>query len=73
MRYSGAITSAKGRKVRFAAWKMWFYGFRQLKVKVGIEGQDDVDRVGAIRRRVGKRVDLRRIDANEAAAAGQYW
>ena len=65
VRYSGAITSAQGRKVRFQAWKMWVYGFRQLKVKVGIDGQDDVDRLGAIRRRVGRRMDLR-IDANEA-------
>jgi muconate cycloisomerase len=65
VRYSGAITSAQGRKVRFQAWKLWLYGFRQLKVKVGIEGQDDVDRLGAIRRRVGRRVDLR-VDANEA-------
>jgi muconate cycloisomerase len=65
VRYSGAITSAQGRKVRLQAWKLWFYGFRQLKVKVGIAGQDDVDRLGAIRRRVGARVDLR-VDANEA-------
>jgi L-Ala-D/L-Glu epimerase len=65
VRYSGAITSAKGWKARFAAWKMWLYDFHQLKIKVGIEGQDDVDRVGAIRGRVGKKMDLR-IDANEA-------
>ena len=65
VRYSGAITSAKGWKARVAAWKMWVYRFTQLKIKVGIEGQNDVDRVGAIRRRVGKGMDLR-IDANEA-------
>jgi muconate cycloisomerase len=65
VQYSGAITSAKGWKARFSAWKMWIYGFAHLKVKVGIEGQDDVDRVGAIRRRVGAKVDLR-VDANEA-------
>jgi len=65
VRYSGAITSAEGRKVRFAAWKMWVYNFKQLKIKVGIAGQDDVDRVRAIRRRVGKKMDLR-VDANEA-------
>jgi muconate cycloisomerase len=65
VRYSGAITSSEGRKIRFNAWKMWVYGFRQLKIKVGIDGQDDVDRVGAVRRRVGRRMDLR-IDANEA-------
>ncbi len=65
VRYSGAITSAEGFKARFAAWKMWIYNFKQLKIKVGIDGQDDVDRVGAIRRRVGGKMDIR-IDANEA-------
>jgi muconate cycloisomerase len=65
VRYSGAITSAKGWKARFAAWKMWVYRFTQLKIKVGIDGHNDVDRVGAIRRRVGQAMDLR-IDANEA-------
>jgi muconate cycloisomerase len=68
VRYSGAITSAQGRKLRLQAWKYWFYGFRQLKIKVGIAGQDDVDRVRAVRRRVGRRVDLR-VDANEAWTA----
>src|SRR5205807_9928719 len=70
VRYSGAITSAQGRKVRWQAWKLWFYGFRQLKVKVGIARQDDVDRLRAVRRRVGARVDLR-IDANEAWTAAE--
>ncbi len=56
---------AGAARLRFAAWKMWVYGFRQVKVKVGIAGQDDVDRLGAIRRRVGRKMDLR-IDANEA-------
>lgn len=65
VRYSGAITSSQGRKIRFNAWKMWFYGFRQVKIKVGIEAQNDLDRVRAVRRRVGRKVDLR-IDANEA-------
>jgi muconate cycloisomerase len=65
IRYSGAITSAKGFKLRVSAWIMRLYGFRQLKVKVGIAGQDDVDRLRAIRRRVGAAMDLR-IDANEA-------
>jgi L-Ala-D/L-Glu epimerase / N-acetyl-D-glutamate racemase len=65
VRYSGAITSSQGRRIRFTAWKLWFYGFHQLKIKVGIPGQDDVDRVRAVRRRVGPRMDLR-LDANEA-------
>lgn len=63
-RYSGAITSAKGFKARLAAWKMRIFRFHQIKIKVGIEGHDDVKRVKSIRRRVGK-MDLR-IDANEA-------
>lgn len=65
VRYSGAITSAAGMKARWAAWKMWIYGFRQLKIKVGIDGQNDVERVGQIRSRVGRKMDLR-VDANEA-------
>jgi len=70
VRYSGAITSAKGLKARFAAWKMRFYGFKQLKVKVGIEGYDDASRLLSIRRRVGKKIDLR-VDANEAWKPGE--
>ena len=50
LRYSGAITSAQGMKARWAAWKMRLFGFRQLKVKVGLEGQDDVKRLESIRR-----------------------
>jgi L-Ala-D/L-Glu epimerase len=65
VRYSGAITSAEGFKAKFAAWKMWIYGFKQLKIKVGIDGQNDVERVGVIRKRVGRKMDIR-IDANEA-------
>ncbi len=65
VRYSGAITSAQRFKLRVSAWMMRLYGFRQLKVKVGITGQDDVDRLRTIRRRVGAAMDLR-IDANEA-------
>jgi L-Ala-D/L-Glu epimerase / N-acetyl-D-glutamate racemase len=70
VRYSGAITSAKGLKARFAAWKMRFYGFKQLKVKVGFEGYDDASRLLSIRRRVGKKIDLR-VDANEAWKPGE--
>jgi L-alanine-DL-glutamate epimerase-like enolase superfamily enzyme len=65
IQYSGAITSARGWKLRPLALVYWFYGFRQMKVKVGIAGHDDVKRLRTIRRRMGDRVDLR-IDANEA-------
>ncbi len=65
VRYSGAITSATGFKAKLAAYKMRFYGFRHLKIKVGIEGQNDVKRLMSIRRRVGAHMDIR-VDANEA-------
>ena len=39
-------------------------GFRQLKLKVGIEGHDDPARLRVIRRIVGKGMDVR-VDANE--------
>jgi muconate cycloisomerase len=65
VQYSTAITSAKGLKARAAAWMMRWYGFRQCKVKVGIAGQDDVERLRVIRKHIGSRMDLR-IDANEA-------
>jgi L-alanine-DL-glutamate epimerase-like enolase superfamily enzyme len=65
VRYSGAITSATGYKARWAATALWVYGFRHVKVKVGIEGQDDVRRLKIIRGRLGRGIDLR-VDANEA-------
>jgi muconate cycloisomerase len=65
VQYSGMILSAKGWKARFMGWVVRLYGFRQVKVKVGIPGQDDVRRLRSIRSRVGKGIDLR-VDANEA-------
>jgi muconate cycloisomerase len=65
VRYSGAITSAAGFKVRVAAWRQRVFRFEQIKVKVGIGGQDDVSRLKVIRSIVGAKRDLR-VDANEA-------
>ncbi len=65
LRYSGIITSSKGWKLKLLAWGQRLYGFRQLKVKVGIEGQDDVARLKAVRGWAGAAMGLR-IDANEA-------
>jgi L-alanine-DL-glutamate epimerase-like enolase superfamily enzyme len=65
VQYSTAITSAQGTKARLAALGMRLYGFKQMKVKVGIDGQDDVARLKIIRRWSGRGMDLR-IDANEA-------
>src|SRR5262249_2069849 len=65
VRYSGAITSSSGVKLRLVAWAYRVFGFEQIKVKVGIPGQDDPSRLKAVRKRVGARVQLR-VDANEA-------
>ena len=65
VRYSTAITSAQGFKARLAALAMQLYRFRQLKVKVGIAGQDDPARLRSIRGWAGAKMDLR-VDANEA-------
>jgi len=70
VRYSGAITSARGMKLRLAALAMRLYGFQHLKVKVGIEGYDDLKRLRRIRRLVGRQVDVR-VDANEAWSANE--
>jgi muconate cycloisomerase len=65
VRYSGAITAATDRKERISAWKMWLYGFAQVKLKVGVAGQDDPVRVARLRKILGRRMDLR-LDANES-------
>lgn len=70
VQYSGVITSSAGLKLKLLAWGYRLYGFRQVKVKVGIAGQNDVARLRAVRRRLGRRAELR-IDANEAWPAEQ--
>ena len=65
VRYSGAITAATGRRERVAAVKMRVYGFHQVKVKVGVAGQDDPARLRVLRWILGRRMDIR-LDANEA-------
>jgi muconate cycloisomerase len=65
VRYSGAITSAQGLKAWVAAWRLRLWRFSNVKVKVGIAGQDDSARLRIIRRVLGAKRDLR-LDANEA-------
>jgi muconate cycloisomerase len=65
VRYSGAIMSARGLKLRLAAWSMRAYRFQQVKIKVGIVGYDDASRLKTARRILGAKRDLR-VDANEA-------
>src|SRR5262249_26039229 len=63
-------SGSTGIKMRALALGMWLYGFRHLKVKVGIEGHDDAARLRIIRKRAGAKMDIR-IDANEAWPANK--
>jgi muconate cycloisomerase len=65
VRYSGAITTARGYKTLTAACAFRIYRFHQVKVKVGMQGYDDPHRLGVVRRWAGRKIDIR-IDANEA-------
>ncbi|MFO0910901.1 MAG: dipeptide epimerase [Isosphaeraceae bacterium] len=65
VRYSGAITASSRVQELRSAFKMWVYGFRHVKLKVGVEGQDDPARMRAMRRMLGRRIDVR-LDANES-------
>ena len=65
VRYSAAVTKARGWKSHVYPLAIRLMGFEQLKLKVGIPGIDDVRRTARVRRRMGPRMDLR-IDANEA-------
>lgn len=65
VRYSGAITTARTTKTLTAAVVFRIYRFRQVKIKVGMEGYDDRRRLGMMRRWGGRKIDIR-LDANEA-------
>jgi len=68
VRYS-AVVGSGSRMIRPALVRR-IYGFHQCKVKVGKPGDDDPNRLRAIRRWIGPRIDLR-IDANEAWHAAE--
>jgi L-alanine-DL-glutamate epimerase-like enolase superfamily enzyme len=70
VRYSGAITAESTFGEWKTAVKMRLYGFHQVKVKVGTQGQDDARRLKALRWILGRRMDIR-IDANEAWPASE--
>lgn len=65
VRYGIVITSSSGWKLGFKAFGYRLYGFRQAKLKVGIEGKDDVSRIATLRRWGGEQLGIR-LDANEA-------
>ncbi len=70
VRYSGAITAeTPGKEVR-SAGKMWLNNFRHVKLKVGVDGQDDPKRLRRVRAILGRKVDVR-LDANEAWSPGE--
>jgi muconate cycloisomerase len=65
VRYSGAITTARTTKTLTAAIVFRIYRFKQVKIKVGMEGYNDRHRLGMMRRWGGRKIDIR-LDANEA-------
>lgn len=70
VRYSAAITAETTRKEIRSAIKFRVYGFRDVKTKVGVEGQNDPARLARLRHILGRRMDIR-LDANEAWKAAE--
>lgn len=71
VRYSGAILGAGTKfKIFLASLRIWLWRFPQVKVKVGIPGQDDVFKLKHVRRWLGNKIDMR-LDANEAWAPAE--
>jgi L-alanine-DL-glutamate epimerase-like enolase superfamily enzyme len=70
VRYSGAITAESRRKELISACKMRLNHFHQVKLKVGVPGQDDARRLADIRKILRRNVDIR-LDANEAWRAAE--
>lgn len=63
--YSGVITSTTMTKVKWYARGFRWAGFKHCKVKVGVEGVDDVELLTLVRKHLGNQIELR-VDANEA-------
>jgi muconate cycloisomerase len=70
VRYSGILANPRGWKRRIYPLVYRWTGFTHVKVKVGIRGEDEVQRMTVLRRWLGRRIDLR-VDANEAWSAGE--
>jgi L-alanine-DL-glutamate epimerase-like enolase superfamily enzyme len=65
VQYSGILANPRGWKKRVYSLVYRLTGFKQVKVKVGIPGQDDVKRLKTFRRWLGNTMDVR-VDGNEA-------
>ncbi len=63
--YSGVVTSMNAFREYIRAWKLRLNKFKQVKVKVGVEGVNDARSLKRLRGVLGDEVDVR-IDANEA-------
>lgn len=70
VQYSGVIGNPRGWKKRLYPLVYRLAGFAQVKLKVGITGQDDVKRARTVRRWIGPSIDLR-VDVNEAWSPGE--
>ncbi|MDW8242653.1 MAG: dipeptide epimerase [Thermogemmata sp.] len=70
VRYSGILANPHGWKRRLYPLVYRLTGFTHVKAKVGIPGQDDVNRLRILRRWLGRQIDLR-VDANEGWSAGE--
>jgi L-Ala-D/L-Glu epimerase len=70
VQYSGVIGNPRGWKKRVYPLIYRLAGFKQVKLKVGIAGQNDVKRTKTVRRWLGRSIDLR-LDANEAWSSGE--
>ena len=70
VQYSGIIGNPRGWKKRLYPLVYRLAGFGQVKLKVGIAGQNDVKRTKTTRRWLGRKIDLH-VDANEAWTSGE--
>ncbi|MBD3673811.1 MAG: dipeptide epimerase [Planctomycetaceae bacterium] len=65
VRYSAIVASSSMKKVKWLCRLYRLGGFRDCKVKVGIEGVDDRELLTIARRSLGTKISLR-VDANES-------
>ena len=65
VRYSAVVTCMKPRPEKLWSRAMWWWGFRDAKVKVGCKNQDEKQTLRNVRKAVGRKFDLR-VDANES-------
>jgi len=65
VRYSAIIASSSMQKIKWLCRLYRVAGFQDCKVKVGIDGVDDLELLTLARRSLGSKMSLR-VDANEA-------